>query len=102
MFILLDEYGVEASKLCLTNIYIDRFIKKSWKRVLQKTLREWKVSKYGVFLVRILLYSVRIQEITDQKKLCTWRIFTQWKVIYRTEFIIEPLTKCTFEFEIEG
>ena len=28
----------------------------------------WKASKYEVFLVRIFLYSVRIQENTDQKK----------------------------------
>ena len=30
------------------------------------------------FLVRIFLYSVRIQENTDQKKLRIWTIFTQW------------------------
>ena len=30
----------------------------------------WKVSKYGVFLVLIFPYSVRIRENTDPKKLC--------------------------------
>ena len=38
----------------------------------------WKVSKYEVFLVRVFLYSVRIQENTDQKKLRIWTLFTQW------------------------
>ena len=30
------------------------------------------------FLVRIFLYSVRIQENTDQRKLRIWPLFTQW------------------------
>ena len=34
----------------------------------------WKASKYGVFSG---LYSVRIQENTDQKKLGIWTLFTQ-------------------------
>ena len=59
------------------------------------TLR--KVSKYGVFLVRIsphldwiwrhlrskFLYSVWIRENTDQKKLRIWTLFTQWLLIKR-------------------
>ena len=32
----------------------------------------WKLSKYGVFLVRIFLYS-------DQKKFRIWKLFTQWR-----------------------
>ena len=32
----------------------------------------WKLSKYGVFLVRIFLYS-------DQKKFRIWKRFTQWR-----------------------
>ena len=40
----------------------------------------WKVSKYEVFLVRIFLYSVQIQENTDQKKLRIWIIFTQCEI----------------------
>ena len=34
-----------------------------------------------LFLVCILLYSVRIQENTDQKKLCIWALFTHVKDI---------------------
>ena len=50
----------------------------------------WKESKYGVFLVRVFLYSyyigdllskspysVQMQENTDQKKLRIWTLFTQ-------------------------
>ena len=37
----------------------------------------WKVSKYGVFLVRIFLYFDWIQENTDQKNLRIWTLFTQ-------------------------
>ena len=39
----------------------------------------WKESKYGVFLIRIFPYSVQMRENTDQKKLCIWTLFTQWK-----------------------
>ena len=40
------------------------------------TLREkWPIKEF--FLVRIILYSVPIQENTDQKKLRIWRLFTQ-------------------------
>ena len=46
----------------------------------------WKVSKYGVFLVRIFLYSVRMQENMDQKKLRIWTLLTQWKAILDTNF----------------
>ena len=38
-------------------------------------LRE--VSKYGVFLARIFLYSDWIQENTDQKNLRIWTFFTR-------------------------
>ena len=48
-------------------------------------LTAWNVSKYGVFLVHIFphldwifgLYSVRMRENTDQKKLRIWTHFTQ-------------------------
>ena len=40
---------------------------------------EWKVSKCGVFLVRIFLYSDWVQENKDQKQLPIWTIFTHWK-----------------------
>ena len=40
-----------------------------------KSLRE--VSKYGVFLVHIFLYSVRIQENADGKKLRLWTLFIE-------------------------
>ena len=53
----------------------------------------WKVSKHGVFcgtyfaaiglnmerIWGIFLYSVCMPENTDQKKLCVWTLFTQWK-----------------------
>ena len=40
------------------------------------------MSKCGVFLVCIFLYSysIRIQENTDQKKLRIWTLFTQWSL----------------------
>ena len=41
-------------------------------------LRE-KCPNTQFFLVRIFLYSVRIQENTDQKKLRIWALFTQCK-----------------------
>ena len=41
-----------------------------------KTLRE-KYPNTKFFLVRIFLYSVRIQGNTDQKKLRIWTLFTQ-------------------------
>ena len=40
-------------------------------------LRE-KCPNTEFFLVRIFLYSVQIQENTDQEKLHIWRLFTQW------------------------
>ena len=43
------------------------------------------------FLFRILLYSVRMQENTDQKNLRIWALFTQWEgwvIIYFAEEII--------------
>ena len=45
-------------------------------RALFNILTTWKVSKYGVFSGPYFLYSVRIQENTDQKKLCIWSLFT--------------------------
>ena len=41
----------------------------------------WKVFKYGVFLVRIFLYSVRLQKNTGQKKPCVWTLFMQWPFV---------------------
>ena len=41
------------------------------------SLRE-KYPNTELFLVRIFLYSVRIQENTDQKKLRIWTLFTQF------------------------
>ena len=42
------------------------------------TLRE-NCANTKFFLVRIFLYSVLIQENTDQKKLRIWTLFTQWQ-----------------------
>ena len=38
------------------------------------------------FLVRIFLFSVRIQENTDQKKLPIWTLFTQCKRLMYLQF----------------
>ena len=40
----------------------------------------------SVFLDRIFLYSVRIQENTDQKKLRIWTLFTQWALYNDRQF----------------
>ena len=37
-------------------------------------------TEYGDVL-RIFPYSVQMQENTDQKKLCIWTLFTQWKLL---------------------
>ena len=47
------------------------------------TLRE-KCPNTDFFLVRIFLYSVRILENTDQRKLCIWTLFTQWYRLVRS------------------
>ena len=56
----------------------------------EQNYNTWKVSRYGVFLVRIFppviglkseIYSVRIWANTEQKKLRTWTLFTQCKMI---------------------
>ena len=46
------------------------------KKSVKDSLRE-KCPNTKFFLVRIFLYSVRIQENTDQEKLHIWTIFTQ-------------------------
>ena len=46
-----------------------------------KIITAWKVSKYGVFLVRIFLYSDWIQENANQKKLRIWTLFTQYSLV---------------------
>ena len=53
---------------------------------LFRTLRG-KCPNTEFFLVLTFLYSVRIQEITYQKKLRIWTLFTQWKQRYHI-FII--------------
>ena len=47
-----------------------------YKLAYWNTLRE-KCPNTELFLVRIFLYSVRIQENTDQKQLRIWTHFTQ-------------------------
>ena len=47
--------------------------------IMVYTLRE-KFPNTEFFLVRIFLYSVRVQEITDLKKLRIWTFFTQWEL----------------------
>ena len=45
---------------------------------MKRSLRE-KCPNTEFFLVRIFLYSVRIQENTHQKKLRIWTLFTKWR-----------------------
>ena len=60
------------------------------RELVQLRCTAWKVSEYEVFLVHIFVFSVRIQENMDQKKLCIWTLFTQWyfffKCIYRNRW----------------
>ena len=46
----------------------------------KQTLHE-KCPKMEFFLVRIFLYSVRIQENTYQEKLRIWTLITQWNIL---------------------
>ena len=57
-----------------------------------KTLRE-KCPNTELFLVRIFLYSVPIQENTDQKQLLIWTLFTQWNSSKLNNTISISLTK---------
>ena len=54
------------------------------RRCISNDFRTWalreKCPNTEFFLVRILLYSVRIQENADQKKLRIWTLFTQWGI----------------------
>ena len=47
-----------------------------WSIYSTRSLRE-KCPNTEFFLIHIFLYSVRMQENTDQKKLCIWTLFTQ-------------------------
>ena len=85
-------------QVCLMNLHFERYFshhRKNYGRsiyrnvTLLKTLTAWKKAKYGVFsciwteyghLLRKSAYTVWIRENTDQKKLCIWRLFTQWLV----------------------
>ena len=49
------------------------------------TLREKRPNR-EFFLVRIFLYSVQIQENTDQKKLSIWKFFTQCDNVKNTNY----------------
>ena len=46
---------------------------------LNQPMRE-KCPNAELFLVRIFLYSVRIQENMDQRKLRIWKLFTQCQI----------------------
>ena len=67
------------------------------KRHKECIFTAWKVSKYGVFLVRIFLYSVRIQENTDQKKL-SFGHFSRNVLIKRSsvDLLERDLQECSF------
>ena len=62
----------------LNEVKLIHFVEESpWRRaflweIIVVSVNAWKGSKYVVFLVPIFLYSVRIQENTDQKKLRIW------------------------------
>ena len=67
----------------LNEVKLIHFVEENpWRRaflweIIVVSVNAWKGSKYVVFLVPILMYSVRIQENTDQKKLRIWHFFTQ-------------------------
>ena len=63
---------------------------------IQVTITAWKITKYGVFLVRIFLYSYWIQENTDQKKLHIWTLFTHWNLAPIVLFFCYMQTLCYF------
>ena len=56
-------------------------------RSVSLTLRE-KCPNTEFFLVPIFLYSVRIQENTDQKKLRIWTLFTQCNAYLKRDLYI--------------
>ena len=67
---------VQSPESCFQIIPVEDwlFIKHTYKATA--ILRE-KCPNTKLFLVRIFLYSVRIQGNTDQKKLRIWTLFTQ-------------------------
>ena len=65
-------------------------VKASANILSRQTLHE-KCPNTEFFLVRIFLYSVRIQENTDQKKLRIWTLFTQWE-LFRAASLIKIVT----------
>ena len=83
--------NVFFGKHCLKSVQL-RFHAFSNHSCFHLTFTAWKVSKYGVSLVRIFPYrteywislrispySVRMRENMDQKKLRIWTLFMQWR-----------------------
>ena len=47
------------------------------------------------------VFSVRIRENTDQKKLCIWTSFTKWKLLkINTAFVIQKLAQAKSHIEL--
>ena len=85
--------GSDAGVYVAIYIYFLRFISKgiAWN---PKEITAWKVSKYGVFLVRIFpylewmnkeIYPVNLHARNyEPEKLRIWTIFTQWIFVILT------------------
>ena len=62
-----------------------------------KTLTQ-KCPNTEFFLVRIFMYSVRVQENTDQRKVRIWTLFTQWNYVKERNHCISLLKKTKKEY----
>ena len=67
------------NKIIILLLDVQLIFKVKGKLEIDWTLRE-KCRNTEFLLVCIFLYSVRIQENTDQKKLCISALFTQWEI----------------------
>ena len=65
------------TSVCYVGVYIELLDNACIFLTSFATLPE-KCPNTEFFLVCIFLYSVQIQENTDQKKLRIWTLFTQW------------------------
>ena len=76
--------------ISFTNLWKREGPKANWREIIvlyQQVLRE-KCPNPELFLVRISLYSVQIQENTDPKLLHIWTLFTQWRnKVHQTYYI---------------
>ena len=61
---------IKMIKICSWKIH--------WLTCFPKKLLREKCPDTELFLVRIFLYSDWIREIWTRKKMCIWKLFTQW------------------------